>query len=69
MSSRDVSGEISQIDSFLKQLRGDAPPSSTKETDEFQQSSPVVTTAPPHGSNVARGSGMFGTKCFNCYMC
>ena len=68
MSSRDISGEISQIDSFLKQLRGEALPPSKKEPDEFQQAPPVPTTASPHGNSVAWNSGTFDATFVSCCM-
>lgn len=46
MSAQNVSDEIYQIESLLKQLRGGVPPTPTKDVDEFQQT-PLVATAMP----------------------
>ena len=68
MSTQNVSEEISQIDSFLRQLRGGVPPVLTKDADEFQKPPPVATTT-PQGNNLAQSSGRFGAKCVSSCIC
>ena len=64
MSTQNVSDEISQIDSFLKQLRGGVPPAPTTDAGEFQQT-PSVATAMPHGNYPAQSSGGWSV-CSSC---
>lgn len=72
MSTQNFSDEISQIDSFLKQLRSGDPPVPTKDAGEFQQTPPVATaaTATPKDTGQAQSSGRRRRQlCVISYIC
>ena len=69
MSTQNVSDEISQIDSFLKQLRSGDPPAPTKDAGEFQQPPPVATATPKDNGPAQSNGGCGRQFCVSSCIC